>query len=93
MRASTDSIARSLGLDAVEFRRKNLLRDGTEQATGTVMRDAAAGAVLERLSTRIGWDQPFDRGAGTVKRGHGIAIGFKASISPTTSAASIAISA
>ena len=36
-------------------------------------------------SERIGWDQPFDRGAGTVKRGRGIAIGFKASIAPTTS--------
>ena len=89
----TDLIARALGLDPFALRRKNLLRDGAEQATGTVMRDAAAGAVLDRLSERIGWDQPFDRGAGMVKRGRGIAIGFKASIAPTTSAASIAISA
>jgi CO/xanthine dehydrogenase Mo-binding subunit len=33
------------------------------------------------------WSKPFDRGTGTVKRGRGIAIGFKASISPTTSVA------
>ena len=47
----TDLIARALGLDPVAFRRKNLLRDGAEQATGTVMRDAADGAVLDRLSS------------------------------------------
>ena len=38
----TDMIARALKLDPVEFRRKNILRDGRPQATGTVMQDAAA---------------------------------------------------
>ena len=33
------------------------------------------------------WGRPFDRGTGTLRRGRGIAIGFKASISPTTSVA------
>ena len=37
----TDMIARALGIDPVEFRRKNILRDGRPQATGTMMRDAA----------------------------------------------------
>ena len=89
----TDLIARALGLDPVAFRRANLLRDGAAQATGTVMRDAGLVAVLDRIVARIGWDQPFDRGAGTIKRGRGVAIGFKASISPTTSAAHLAIAA
>jgi CO/xanthine dehydrogenase Mo-binding subunit len=88
-----DLIARGLGLDPVEFRRKNLLRDGRPHATGTIMRDAATAAVLDRLAQRIGWDQPFDRGAGTLKHGRGLAIGLKAAISPTTSAANVAISA
>jgi len=89
----TDLIARGLGIDPVEFRRKNLLRDGMEQATGTLMRDAGLTAVLDRLALRVGWGQPFDRGEGALRRGRGIAIGFKASISPTTSVAHIAISA
>ncbi len=89
----TDLIARALGRDPVEFRRRNLLRDGAPQATGTVMRDAAISAVLDRLAARLAWDQPFDRGAGTLKRGRGLAIGFKASISPTTSVATVAIAA
>jgi CO/xanthine dehydrogenase Mo-binding subunit len=89
----TDLIARALGLDPVEFRRRNLLRDGAEQATGTPLRDAATGVVLDRLAARIGWGHLLERGNGPLKRGRGIAIGFKASISPTTSVANVAISA
>ncbi|MDH5535171.1 MAG: molybdopterin-dependent oxidoreductase, partial [Betaproteobacteria bacterium] len=46
----TDMIARELAIDPLELRRKNLLREGRPQATGTVMRDAAIGEVLERLA-------------------------------------------
>jgi CO/xanthine dehydrogenase Mo-binding subunit len=83
----TDMIARSLGVDPVEFRRKNILREGREQATGTPMQDAAIEAVLERIAARMKWSAPFDRGSGTVRRGRGIAVGFKASVAPTTSIA------
>jgi CO/xanthine dehydrogenase Mo-binding subunit len=89
----TDLIARGLGMDPVAFRRRNLLRDGMAQATGTVMRDAGLAAVLDRIAARIGWEQTFERGEGLIKRGRGVAIGFKASISPTTSAAHLAIAA
>jgi CO/xanthine dehydrogenase Mo-binding subunit len=83
----TDMIARALKMDPVEFRRKNLLRNGRPQATGTVLKDTATERVLERLASRLAWDRPFDRGSGSVRRGRGIAIGIKASISPTTSVA------
>jgi CO/xanthine dehydrogenase Mo-binding subunit len=89
----TDLIARALGLDPVEFRRKNLLKDGLPQATGTILRDTATMAVLDRVAERIGWGHDFDRGSGTVKRGRGIAIGMKASIAPTTSVATVAVAA
>jgi CO/xanthine dehydrogenase Mo-binding subunit len=89
----TDLIARDLGIDPVEFRRKNLLRADRPQASGTVMSDAAIGAVLDALAARMGWSAPFDRGTGTRRRGRGIAIGFKASISPTTSVAIVNVSA
>jgi CO/xanthine dehydrogenase Mo-binding subunit len=83
----TDMIARSLEMDPLEFRRRNILREGRPQATGTVMRDAAIDKVLERLGALMDWGRSLDRGTGTVRRGRGIAIGFKASISPTTSVA------
>jgi len=85
----TDLIARALKLDPLDFRLKNILREGRPQATGTVMRDAALELVLERLAARMNWRQPFDRGSGTLRRGRGIAIGFKAAIAPTTSVATL----
>jgi CO/xanthine dehydrogenase Mo-binding subunit len=89
----TDMMARALKLDPVEFRRANILREGRPQATGTPMQDAAIAAVLDRLAVRMNWGQAFDRGSGTLRRGRGIAIGFKASISPTTSVAIVNVAA
>jgi CO/xanthine dehydrogenase Mo-binding subunit len=91
----TDIIARELGLDPVEFRRKNLLRDGRPQATGTIMKDAAVEQVLDLLVEKMNWKSRFDHGdnASGIRRGRGIAIGFKASISPTTSGAIVNVSA
>ena len=58
-------MARELGIDPVEFRRKNLLREGRPQATGTVMqgRGDREGA---RAARRRAWTgtKPFDRGTG-----------------------------
>jgi CO/xanthine dehydrogenase Mo-binding subunit len=89
----TDMMARELGIDPVEFRRKNLLREGRPQATGTILRDAATDKVLERLSSLMDWEKPFERGSGTLRRGRGIAIGFKACVSPTTSLAAVSVNA
>src|SRR5438105_7869605 len=78
---------------AMPVRRKNILRNGRPQASGTVLQDAAIDEVLEALVGRIGWNAPFDRGSATLRRGRGIAIGLKASISPTTSVAMVNVSA
>jgi CO/xanthine dehydrogenase Mo-binding subunit len=89
----TDIIARELGIDPVEMRRKNILKEGRPQATGTIMRSAEIEIVLERLASRMKWDQPFESGTGTVRRGRGIAIGFKAVVAPTTSTALVTVAA
>jgi len=85
----TDMIARALKLDPLEFRRKNLLREGRPHATGQIVQDAKLEAVLERLN----WGKPLERGTGAVRRGRGIAFAIKAVISPTTSVANITIAA
>jgi CO/xanthine dehydrogenase Mo-binding subunit len=85
----TDMIAEALGLDKLAFRRRNLLRNGRPQASGTVLRDAALDKVLDQIASRMKWHQPLDRGHGRVRRGRGIAIGFKGITSPTTSVASV----
>jgi CO/xanthine dehydrogenase Mo-binding subunit len=89
----TDMIARALGLDPVAFRRKNLLRDGRPQATGTIVRDAAIEQVLDALTRQMSWTSPFARGEGVIRRGRGVAIGFKASVAPTASVAIVNIGA
>src|SRR3954462_6181570 len=83
----TDMVARELEVDPIEFRRKNLLRAGRPQATGTLMQDAAIEAVLDRLALRMNWQGPLERGRGPGEPGRRAPIGFKASISPTTSIA------
>jgi CO/xanthine dehydrogenase Mo-binding subunit len=89
----TDMVARALGIDPVEFRRRNLLREGRPQATGTKMKDAAVEKVLERTATLMDWGKPFEKGNGVIRRGRGIAIGFKACIANTTSLAAVQINA
>ena len=87
----TDLIARGLGIDPLDLRRKNILHNGRPQATGTIMHNVAFDAVLDTLEARMKWREPFDRGTGPIRRGRGIAIGFKASVAPTTSVAIINI--
>ncbi len=84
-----DLIARELGLDPLEFRRRNLLENGRPHPTGTVMKDAALRLVLDRVAERMRWSEPIERGQGTLRRGRGIGIGFKALVAPTTSVATI----
>jgi CO/xanthine dehydrogenase Mo-binding subunit len=57
------------------------------------MKDAAIDKVLDRLAELMKWNAGFDRGTGKIRRGRGIAVGLKASISPTTSGAIVNISA
>ena len=89
----TDMIARALEMDPLAFRRKNLLRDGRPQATGTLMQDAALGKVLDRVAELMEWERPVERGTGPVRRGRGLAIGFKACVAPTTSLAMVTLNA
>ena len=89
----TDMIARALDRDPLDFRKQNLLRNGRPHATGTVLKDAATDKVLDAIAERLDWDQPFDHGSGTLRRGRGLALGLKAVISPTTSAAIVNIAA
>ena len=89
----TDMMARALNMDPVEFRRKNLMREGGQHTTGQVLKDAPVEKVMDKVLERMNWSQPFDKGSGTVKRGRGFAIAIKAVISPTTSVAIVNVSA
>jgi CO/xanthine dehydrogenase Mo-binding subunit len=89
----TDMIARELGVDPLDFRRRNIIRDGGVHATTTPLGDSSVAKVLEQVAARMNWAAPFERGAGTVRRGRGLAIAIKAVISPTTSVAIVNVNA
>ena len=89
----TDMMAAALKLDPVEFRRKNLLHEGRPQATGTILKSVAMETILDHVAERLHWQDKFDRGAGTIKRGRGLAVALKACVSPTTSVAILNIGA
>jgi CO/xanthine dehydrogenase Mo-binding subunit len=89
----TDMIARALKLDPLEFRRRNLMREGRPHATGQILENTKHDAALEHVAQRLGWGKPYERGTGSIRRGRGLAVAIKAVISPTTSVANVNIAA
>ncbi len=76
-----DRIARELGIDPLELRRKNLLKDGDLTATGGVLKATAGFQVLEEALEAARAPLPERApppGAGKVhwKRGRGLALAF-----------------
>src|SRR5437660_1269834 len=47
----TDMLARALKLDPIEFRRRNILRDGRPQATGTLVHGTPLDKIRDRLAS------------------------------------------
>jgi CO/xanthine dehydrogenase Mo-binding subunit len=64
-----DLIAQDLGIDPLELRIRNAMRDGDTALTGEHMREPRAREVLEALRRETGWDRPRKKVAG---RGRGI---------------------
>ncbi len=90
--SQTDIIARSLGIDPLEFRDRNLLRNGRPHATGTAMHGTATAEVLAELRRAMAWDEPLTQAAAPLRRGRGVAVGLKAVITPSTSVALVDLS-
>ncbi len=85
-----DMIAEAMGFDPYAFRMQNLLVDGQAVMTGEPMFDARFHELLERAATWIGWDAaaPAER-AGSKVRAKGLACIIKATVTPSTSTASV----
>ncbi|MBV9171017.1 MAG: xanthine dehydrogenase family protein molybdopterin-binding subunit [Chloroflexi bacterium] len=67
-----DMIARELGIDAIELRRRNALRDGEAAVNGELVHRARAVEVLGALERESRWDEPLPPG-----RGRGVALGVR----------------
>ncbi len=82
-----DVVAERLGLDPVEFRRRNLVREGDAGPTGQVFERIGALETLENAAAAIGWGKPLPDGEAI-----GIATGWWPSF-PGPSGAHIRINA
>lgn len=75
-----DTIAHKLGLDPLEFRRKNLLVDGDTFASGQVLEDIHFMECLEATAKGLGWgSRPRKKGTGVRRKGYGLAVMIKSS--------------
>jgi CO/xanthine dehydrogenase Mo-binding subunit len=57
-----DVVAERVGLDPVEFRRRNLVHEGDAGPTGQVFERIGAIETLERAAAAIGWGKPLPDG-------------------------------
>jgi CO/xanthine dehydrogenase Mo-binding subunit len=82
-----DVVAERLGLDPVEFRRRNLVHEGDEGPTGQVFERIGVIETLEHAAAAIDWDRPLEDGEAV-----GIATGWWPSF-PGASGAHVTINA
>ncbi|MBX5492061.1 MAG: xanthine dehydrogenase family protein molybdopterin-binding subunit [Chloroflexi bacterium] len=55
----TDTLAYTIGMDPLEFRRRNAYRDGDASSTGQILRDVSLHTCLERAAAAIDWHAPL----------------------------------
>lgn len=89
--AQLDEIAMDLGIDGVEIRRRNLLRDGDTYATGEVMHDLHYDELLDAAAAAVAWDQPLPPAPPGMARGRGIALMIKSTLTPSRSEARVEV--
>jgi CO/xanthine dehydrogenase Mo-binding subunit len=87
-----DTIAEKIGMDPLEIRRKNILRENDTFATSETMHEAHYLECLEEVAKQLGWDnRPRERGKGNIKRGYGLAVMLKSSPANSRSEARLAV--
>lgn len=64
MESQIDVIARELGMDPVEFRRKNLIHDGEATPFGQKLQHTVAHETLEKAVAASGWGKPRGKNVG-----------------------------
>jgi len=91
MESQMDIIAEALNMDQLEFRLKNCMEEGVLNAFGEKMHSVGAKDCLHAAAKLIEWGKKTQGPAPHLKRGKGIALGNKYSITPTASAAIIKV--
>ena len=77
-----DQMALQLGLDPVQVRLLNCLKDGQETLTGMIMHPTGLSECIRRAAEAIGWGEPAVSSAPHKRRGKGLAAMWKAPAMP-----------
>ncbi|TLN25705.1 xanthine dehydrogenase family protein molybdopterin-binding subunit, partial [bacterium] len=77
-----DDLALGLGMDAVEFRRRNCLRAGSELPTGGRIHPIGLSECLEKAAEAVEWGKVATPSAPNKRRGKGLALMWKAPAMP-----------
>jgi CO/xanthine dehydrogenase Mo-binding subunit len=72
---ATDMLAERLGMDPLELRLRNVLRDGDVFCTGETMHDVRFAECLERAAEAVGWEEG--------RRGKGLCVLLKGMQTPS----------
>jgi CO/xanthine dehydrogenase Mo-binding subunit len=78
---AVDLVAERLGLDPLELRLKNILRDGDRYCTGETMHDVHFAECLDAAAAAIGWRDD--------RRGKGVALVLKGMQTPSRAAVAV----
>ena len=77
-----DELALEIGMDAVEFRRRNCLKGGSILPTGGRMHPTGLSECLEKAAEAIDWGRKAQPSAPNKRRGKGLALMWKAPAMP-----------
>jgi carbon-monoxide dehydrogenase large subunit len=83
-----DELAMQIGMDQVEFRRKNCLMEGSILVTGSKMHPTGLSQCLEQTAEAIGWGHKAEPSAPNKRRGKGLALMWKAPAMPPNAGSS-----
>ncbi|MCZ6450309.1 MAG: xanthine dehydrogenase family protein molybdopterin-binding subunit [Deltaproteobacteria bacterium] len=96
-----DMIAERVGMDPMEFRRKNILHDGDRFATGEVLKDLHYDELLNHAAAFVNWNpddarwlkvsstRSTNKAGRRLQRGKAVTAVIKATITPSTSTAAV----
>lgn len=91
--AQMDDIANELGVDPVEYRRRHGYTEGSEHPTGSSVHSVGLLDCLDEVVDAMDWDEPLEQpDEPYVERGKGIAVGYKACITPSSSGSLVVMS-
>ncbi len=92
--AQLTEIATTLGIDPVEYRRRHAISEGSMHPTGSTFESVGLRECLDEVVDSMAWEEPLsDPTPDHVERGRGVAISYKACLTPTSSGAVVVMSA